>query len=141
MKLGAELREAIERQIEAGQIPGGVVLVGRGGEVLCHEAVGERMVAPERRPMEPDTLFDLASVTKPVATATVVMQLVEEGRLAVEGRVCEWVDGIDGRVTLRHLLTHSSGLPAHKNYMLEAKAWPGIEIPVCVDERPSGTRE
>ncbi|MEN6403570.1 MAG: serine hydrolase domain-containing protein [Armatimonadia bacterium] len=123
------LREAIERQIEAGEIPGGVVLVGRGGEVLCHEAVGERMVAPERRPMEPDTLFDLASVTKPVATATVVMQLVEEGRLAVDGRVCEWVEGIDERVTLRHLLTHSSGLPAHKNYMMEWGDWPQLERP------------
>ncbi len=96
------------------------MLIGRGDEIICHEAQGERMVVPERRPMEPDTIFDLASLTKPVATATAVMQLVERGELSLDHPIRELIPGFtgDGRdpVTIRHLLTHSAGLPAYRNY-------------------------
>ncbi len=115
-----KLRQAMKQAVREGQTPGAVVLVGQGDEVLFHEAVGERMVAPEHRPMELDTIFDLASLTKPVATATVVMQLVERGVLGLRDPVRDWLPGYTGpgrdRTTLWHLLTHSSGLPAYKQY-------------------------
>ena len=108
---------AIEEAIEAGQTPGAVCLIARGSETLCHEAVGDRALAPERLPMEPDTVFDMASVTKVVATTTVVMQLMERRVLSLEDTVQGWLPEFpDKRVRLRHLLAHSSGLPAHRNY-------------------------
>jgi len=114
---------AIERAIDAGHTPGAVALIGRGDDVLCHQALGERMVAPERRPMERDTIFDMASLTKPVATATAVMQLVERGALSLDEPVCEVIPQFAGEgreaATIRHLLTHSSGLPAYRNYLAE----------------------
>jgi CubicO group peptidase (beta-lactamase class C family) len=116
-KLAEAVRGAIEDAIATGQTPGAVCLIGRGDEALCLEAVGERSWEPERLPMEPDTVFDMASVTKVVATTTVVMRLVERGVLALEDPVQRWLPEFpDGRVTLRHLLAHSSGLPAHRNY-------------------------
>ncbi len=111
---------AIEEAIEAGQTPGAACLIGRGDELLCHEAVGHRALAPQRLPMELDTIFDGASLTKPVATTTVVLQLAERGLLAVDDEVRRWLPEFAGggheRATLRHLLAHSSGLPAHRNY-------------------------
>ena len=119
MSLHTPISEAVGRAIADGQIPGAVVLVGRGAEVLYHEAFGERMLQPERRPMLPDTIFDFASVTKPVATATAVMQLVEQGRFGLDDPAWRWLPHMPPQVTLRHLLTHSSGLQAYKNYLQE----------------------
>ena len=109
--------EAIEDAIAAEVTPGACCLVGQGDETLCHVAVGERCVEPERLPMERDTVFDMASVTKPVATATVIFQLAERGALALDDRVARWLPGFigDGRegVTIADLLAHRSGLPAY----------------------------
>lgn len=119
MPLPSLLAAAVDRAIEDGQIPGAVVLVGRGAEVLHLEARGERMLQPERRPMLTDTVFDLASLSKPLATATAVMQLVERGLLAVEQPACRYLPAMRPDITLWHLLTHSSGIPAYKNYPSE----------------------
>lgn len=124
MSAAATLRQqiisAIDEAIEAGQTPGAVCLIGRGSEVLCHEAVGHRSFAPERLPMELDTVFDGASLTKPVATTTVVLRLAERGLLSIDDEVRHWLPEFTGggreRATLRHLLAHCSGLPAHRNY-------------------------
>ena len=107
---------ACQRAIDAGQTPGAVALVGRGDEVLCHVAVGHRALVPEPLPMQPDTVFDLASLTKPVATATAFMQLVDAGLVCLRDPIADYVPWIDPEglpvATLRHLLTHTSGLPA-----------------------------
>lgn len=116
-ELSGAVRAAIERAIAEERTPGAVALIGQGDETLCHLAVGERMIAPEHRPMEPDTVFDLASVTKPVATATVILQLVECGDLTLDTPVGAIIPEFRAegheRATIRHLLTHSSGLPAY----------------------------
>ena len=104
----------IENAIAAKQIPGAVLLVGRGSSVVYRKAYGQRAVEPTPEPMTIDTIFDLASLTKPIATATAVMQLVEEGRLRLDDRVAShWPDfGRHGKdsITVRQLLTHVSGL-------------------------------
>jgi serine-type D-Ala-D-Ala carboxypeptidase len=106
---------ACQRAIDAGQTPGAVVLVGRGDEVLCHVAVGRRALVPEALPMRLDTVFDLASVTKPVATTTAFMQLVDAGLVGLRDPVAEYVPWLDPEgmpvATVCHLLTHTSGLP------------------------------
>jgi CubicO group peptidase (beta-lactamase class C family) len=120
-ELTRRVSAALEEYIAAGQTPGGVALVGEGADVLCQVAVGHRMLQPERRPMEPDTLFDLASLTKPLATAPAVCDLAARGLLTPADPVCHYLPGFrgDGReaVTVAHLLTHTSGLPAYRNYL------------------------
>ena len=102
--------EAIGRH----ELPGVVVLVGRGDRVLYHTALGHRAVLPAIEPMTEDTIFDVASLTKVVATTTSVMQLVEQGRVRLNDTVAHFIPefarhGKD-RITIRHLLTHTSGL-------------------------------
>ncbi len=127
------IAHAVEQAIEEQQTPGAVVLIGHADEVLYHEAFGQRMIAPEPRPMQRDTIFDLASLTKPVATASAIMQLIERGEVSLDDRVCRFLPQFTGeerkRATIRHLLTHSAGVPAYENYLSE---W-GEEVPA--DER------
>lgn len=105
----------VEQAIRDGRLPGAVVLVGHGGEIVYERAFGARSLAAETpEPMTVDTVFDLASLTKVVATTTSVMMLVEEGRLRLRDRVADHVPGFgaQGResVTIAQLLTHTSGL-------------------------------
>ena len=114
------LDETFRRGVDEGAFPGAVVLAGDSREIRLHRAYGHRALAPERLPMTPDTVFDLSSLTKPMATATAMMLLVRDGRLRLDDPVCaaipEFSDGDRATVTFRHLLNHTSGLPAWKPY-------------------------
>ena len=105
-------RRAVGQAIER-ETPGAVVLVGRKGRVVWRKAYGARSVAPAREPMTADTIFDLASLTKVVATATSVMILVERGKVRLNDPVSRYVPELKGegrdRMTVEHLLTHRSG--------------------------------
>ena len=81
------LDEACRRGVAEGAFPGAVVLVGQGERVLCHRAYGHRSLVPERLPMTPDTVFDVSSLTKPLATAAAVMLLVRDGRIRLDDPV------------------------------------------------------
>jgi uncharacterized protein YbbC (DUF1343 family)/CubicO group peptidase (beta-lactamase class C family) len=110
MPIASLVNEAIGRH----ELPGAVVLVGRGDRLLYHAAFGNRALLPSIEPMTEDTIFDIASLTKVVATTTSVMQLVERGRIRLNDPVALFIPefGRHGkdRVTIRHLLTHTSGL-------------------------------
>ena len=110
----AEIDALVEQAIAAKQMPGAVVVVGRGDTVVYEKAFGQRAIAPLAEPMTIDTVFDLASLTKVVATTTAVMHLVERGTLRLTDPVASWVPGFErygkSDVTIRHLLTHVSGL-------------------------------
>ena len=110
----AEIDALVEQAIAAKQMPGAVVVVGRGDTVVYEKAFGQRATAPLAEPMTVDTVFDLASLTKVVATTTAVMHLVERGTLRLTDPVASWVPGFErygkSDVTIRHLLTHVSGL-------------------------------
>ena len=104
----------VAEAIAAKQAPGAVVVVGRGDTVVMRRAYGQRAVAPAPEPMTLDTIFDLASLTKVVATTPAVMMLVEDGRIRLTDPVASFIPefgkyGKD-RVTVRDLLTHMSGL-------------------------------
>jgi uncharacterized protein YbbC (DUF1343 family)/CubicO group peptidase (beta-lactamase class C family) len=119
----ARIAPLVNEAIRAKQAPGAVVMAGRGGEVSYKQAFGQRAVEPSAEPMTLDTIFDLASVTKVVATATSVMILVEEGKLRLSDRVAAHIPGFErygkGEITLRHLLTHTSGLRPDLEMSLE----------------------
>jgi serine-type D-Ala-D-Ala carboxypeptidase len=114
------VENAFQEAIEKGSFPGAVVLVGLGEEVVFERAFGFRSLVPEKSPMQPDTIFDLASLTKPLATATAIMLLVRERRLRLDDRVTRFFPNfaVFGKthVTFRHLLAHCSGLPGWKPY-------------------------
>jgi uncharacterized protein YbbC (DUF1343 family)/CubicO group peptidase (beta-lactamase class C family) len=115
--------ELVTGAIKAGNLPGAVVLVGRGDRVLYLKAFGNRALEPKIELMTTDTLFDMASVTKVVATTTSVMILVEEGRVRSSDRVAAFIPGFErygkGDITVRHLLTHLSGLRPDIDMTLE----------------------
>ena len=104
----------IEKAISDKQIPGAVLLVGRGDQVLYQKAYGMRSLVPQAEAMTLDTVFDMASVTKVVATTTGVMMLVEDGKIRLNDRVATFIPDFGrhgkGDITIRHLLTHVSGL-------------------------------
>ncbi len=113
---GSAIDDAVERAIADHQVPGAVVVVGRHDRVFFRRAYGLREVEPDRVAMTPDTVFDLASLTKPIATATSLMALVERGAIGLGDPLAKYVPecGRNGKsaITLRHLLLHVSGLPA-----------------------------
>ena len=104
----------VEDAIRDGRLPGAVGVVGHAGEIVYERAFGARAVDGPPEAMTPDTIFDLASLTKVVATTTSVMILVEEGRLRLRDRVATYLPEFSShgkdRITIEHLLTHVSGL-------------------------------
>ncbi len=106
----------VEAEIAKKQLPGAVVLVGRQGKIVWRRAYGNRAVEPQPEAMTTDTIFDLASLTKIVATATSVMILVERGlvRLGdpVSRYIPEFAENGKRAITVEHLLIHRSGLIA-----------------------------
>lgn len=99
--------------LKIGRMPGCVVLIARHGKIVFEKAYGQRAVAPEAEAMTIDTVFDLASITKPMATATSVMLLVERGDLRLRDKVSYYIPEFskNGKqdVTIYQLLTHQSG--------------------------------
>ena len=110
----APVAQLVESAIARHDLPGAVVLVGRGDAIVYHQAFGQRAVRPAPEAMTEDTIFDLASLTKVVATTTSVMKLIEEGRVRLNDPVSQFIPdfGRFGKsaITIRHLLTHTSGL-------------------------------
>ncbi len=112
----AEIDTLVQTGLEAHQMPGCVVAVGRRGRIVLLKAYGWKRLQPMPEAMTTDTLFDLASLTKPIATATSIMILVEQDRVRLDERVAAyWPEfGTSGKeqITLRQLLTHQGGLIA-----------------------------
>src|ERR1700722_17926371 len=114
----AEFRQ-IDRIVEAGiaakKCPGAVVTAGHDGQIIFHKAYGNSSLIPAPEPMTEDTIFDLASLTKVLATAPAVMQLYEQGRFRLNDPVAQYLPefAANGKqdITIRQLLTHYSGLP------------------------------
>ena len=85
----------VRQAISEKKLPGAVVLVGRGDRTLYEKAIGNRALVPAAEPMTLDTIFDLASLTKVVATTTSVMMLVEEGKIRLSDRVSTFIPGFE----------------------------------------------
>lgn len=108
---------AVESAIAAKELPGAVVLVGHRGRVVYRKAFGHRALLPAPEPMTADTIFDVASLTKAVATAPSVMILVEEGKIRLGDPVTRYIPefapagGDRAKVTVEHLLLHRAGFP------------------------------
>ena len=118
--------DVVTESIAARETPGAVVLVARNGRIAYLKAFGNRSVQPKTEPMTADTIFDISSLTKVVATLPSVMRLVESGKLRIEDRVKRYLPKFTGGgkdpITVRQLLNHYSGLPADFDL---SKPWSG----------------
>lgn len=114
------LHDLMSQAVDDAVFPGAVLLVDVGGRLIVCEAFGSSTRIPAREAMTVETVFDLASLTKPLVTAGLTLGLAAEGRLALDEPVARhistWDVGAASRVTIRHLLTHSSGLPAWRPF-------------------------
>ena len=120
------LDDAAREAVAAKHVPGVVFVVGQGDRILYRKAHGQRSVRPVAEPMTVDTVFDLASLTKPIATASAVLALVEDGRLRLSDPVIRWWPEFapagqerveeKRKITVRDLLTHTSGMPVYVNF-------------------------
>jgi serine-type D-Ala-D-Ala carboxypeptidase len=146
--------------VEEGATPGLVVLVAAQGQTLFQEAFGARQLVPRRLPAHSDTVYDVASLTKAVATSVLVMQEIAGGRLALETKVATLLPELSGRtgadarpdaefgtgggtsepgvselarddITVRQLLSHSSGLPAHRPFWKQAAHSPAERLAIA----------
>ncbi|MFN2481674.1 MAG: serine hydrolase, partial [Pyrinomonadaceae bacterium] len=124
----AEVDAVVGQSIARKETPGAVVLVGRKGRVAWRKSYGARAVEPAREAMTADTVFDLASLTKVVATATSVMILVERGAVRLGDPLSRFIPEFKGegrdRVTIEHLLTHRAGFAPDFDL---AEQWAGYE--------------
>lgn len=126
--------EIVSKGISEGKMPGCVICVGTSNEILLLKAYGNKRLEPNIEPMTTDTLFDMASITKPVATATSIMRLIEDGKLSLSDKIAELFPDFaqNGKeaITVQDLLVHRSGLIAD-NPMSDydsgpEKAWEAI---------------
>src|SRR5947208_6818956 len=109
----ARMDEVIRQSIDKRELPGAVVLVGHHGKIVWRKAYGARTVEPQREGMTTDTIFDLASLTKVVATTTSIMILIEQGKVRLNDPVVQFIPEMKGEgrdaVTIEQLLTHMTG--------------------------------
>jgi len=119
----SQVDKVIEESVQAGEIPGAVLAVVRDGKMVYLKAYGNKSLYPATEKMTVNTIFDLASVSKPVGTAIPIMQLVERGKIRLTDNVSmyipgfqPWIDSASGRkieIRVIDLLTHTSGLPPY----------------------------
>ena len=109
----ALIEELVRSGLEEKRMPGCVVTVGRGGKIVYQRAFGFKQLEPESVPMTTDTVFDMASITKPVATATSTMILMEQGKIRLRDKIStyipEFANSGKEQATVMHLLTHQAG--------------------------------
>jgi len=121
--MNKRILDFLQNEIDQEHIPGAVIHVSCQGETLLQEAVGYRTVYPSKEPMQRNTVFDMASLTKVIATLPMVLKLMEAGIWHLDDKVARFLPdfGRNGKseITIKHLLTHTSGLAAHYEYFRE----------------------
>jgi CubicO group peptidase (beta-lactamase class C family) len=135
------VRAYINGEIERKHLPGAVLYVSHKGNVICEEAFGYRTVYPTEEAMTTDTIFDLASLTKVVATLPSIVKLIEFGEIELTNPVSNYLPSFkEDKITIFNLLTHTSGLPAHRQYHIQSLSVDEIVEEICNEklEAPVG---
>ncbi|MBS4195996.1 serine hydrolase domain-containing protein [Lederbergia citri] len=136
----------LQKEIDLENIPGAAIYISYKGNPVLEEAVGYRTLAPSKEPMQMDTVFDLASLTKIVTTMTATLQLLDKGEIRLDDSISYFFSSFskNGKeeVRIRHLLTHTSGLPAHRPFYKDELYTEQIIEKICDEEleNPIGER-
>jgi CubicO group peptidase (beta-lactamase class C family) len=130
-----EARDLLQRAVAERAFPAAVVEVGRPNDLLWREAFGRLSFDADAPPTRDDTIFDLASLTKVLSTATIALRQVERGAIGlddpVSAHIAAWNEPSRQSVTIRDLLAHCSGLPAHVPFFLNYKGRAEFEAAIC----------
>jgi uncharacterized protein YbbC (DUF1343 family)/CubicO group peptidase (beta-lactamase class C family) len=135
----SRIDDLVNEAMHDGKVHGAIVVVGQRDKVLYEKAFGYRAIEPQHEAMTLDTIFDAASLTKVVATTTSAMLLLEQGKLRLGDRVAQFIPGFEryGKqdITIRHLMTHMSGLRPDIDWSFE---WEGYDkaIELAIEEVP-----
>ncbi len=128
MDISENIKEILEQELLEGAFPGAVLLVAKGGEIVLHQEAGFRSMRPKQEPMTRETIFDLASLTKPLATTLAIMKLVDQEKIYLDQSLSEIIKSgylkEKGSLTPRLLLNHSAGFVAWKplySYLVKEK--------------------
>jgi uncharacterized protein YbbC (DUF1343 family)/CubicO group peptidase (beta-lactamase class C family) len=111
--LSPDLDDAVNQAVEQGKLPGAVLIVGHDGRIVHRKAYGKRALIPSPEAMTVDTVFDIASLTKVVATTSSLMRLFEQGKFRLNDKITDYIPEFQGGksdITIRNLMTHFSGL-------------------------------
>ncbi len=135
---GKQLQTAfllLDRETERGEIPGGVAFVGRNGKIVATHKAGLSIATGfANYPVQLNTIYDCASLTKVVVTLPLILQLIDRGEMRLNDPVRRYVPAFaangKSEVTLKHLLTHTSGLPSSKD--MHSHGWTPEEIKAAV---------
>ena len=108
--------EMIKKGLEERIFPGAAISIGNKSGELFRKIYGFRQIFPQKHPMESDTLFDIASLTK-IFTSIVALKLIQDGSLSLSDTLGKFFDAPSdkAKITIAHLMTHTSGLPAHEH--------------------------
>ena len=134
------LDDSINLAIEQGRLPGAVLVVGHDGQIVYRKAYGKRALVPGPEAMTADTMFDVASLTKVLATTPSLMRLFEQGKFRLNDKITEYIPEFEGGksdITIRNLLTHFSGLAPD---VALTPAWTGYQtgVRLAATTRPEG---
>ncbi len=118
-----QARQILNKAIDAQIFPGAQIFIAQDGDIITDEGIGRLTYAPNAPAVDRETIYDVASLTKVLATTPVFMKMAAKHQLALDQEVRQFYPEFTGGgrevVTLRHLLTHSSGLPAYYRYFLD----------------------
>src|ERR1700683_2299133 len=132
--------DVIDQAIAQKRLPGAVLIVGHNGQIVYRQAYRDRALVPQIEPMTLDTIFDLASLTKVIATTSSLMKLFEQGKFQLNEKITQYIPEFQGGksdITIRNLFTHFSGLKPDVPLTLP---WSGYETGIrlaCTDP-PAG---
>jgi CubicO group peptidase (beta-lactamase class C family) len=141
-KTSAIISSFLQSEIALGSLPGGQYLVGEDLRIIAEDAVGLAVVEPERIRATLDTIYDLASLTKPLVTALLVVRFAERGALDLNAPLARYLSEFNDEdkceITLTQLLTHTSGLPNWRPLYIEAQDRAGVPAAIAriLRERP-----
>ncbi|EAQ82449.1 serine hydrolase domain-containing protein [Blastopirellula marina] len=134
-ELGSKIASKVQEALEAKKMPGCVVAIARQGKVVYLQAFGNRQIEPSVEPMKVDSVFDMASLTKPIVTATCIMQLVEAGKIDLDAPVLQYLSEFRGHgkeaITVRQLLIHVSGLTPDNALRDYDNGWSAAYAKIC----------
>ncbi|TWT29908.1 exo-beta-N-acetylmuramidase NamZ domain-containing protein [Blastopirellula retiformator] len=132
---GADIERQVAIALEEKKMPGCVVLVARQGKIVFEKAFGNRRITPTVEAMTTDTLFDMASITKPIATATSIMQLIQRGDVRLNEKVSTYLPEFKGHgkenVTVEQLMIHVGGLTPDNALADYKNGWPEAYEKIC----------
>lgn len=139
----------LQSEIARGSFPGAQYVIGEDGQIVAEDALGRAVVEPEIIAVTLDTIYDLASLTKPLVTALLVVRFAERGVLDLNAPLARYLSEFDGKdkreITLAQLMSHTSGLPNWRPLYLEAET--RADVPATISQillepqQPQGPRE